>query len=347
MFKTYINDLMRDRRSGIVDTVLKGALYLVSLFYILITFVWDLLYNIGALKTYAVPQKVISVGNITVGGTGKTPFVIYMAHLLRNKGRHVSVLTRGYGNDEWRMLEGNLTPIPVLVGRDRLKSARAAGEKYKSDTVILDDGYQQRRIKKDLNILLIDSLNPFGNKHSVPRGILREPLSSIKYADIVVLTKADAGKDAIADIRKILLNRFRKKRILEASYKPVCFFGVDDGIKYGLDHIKGKKITVFSGIADPGYFKEMLKALDGKILKEYEFCDHASYGEKDISSVVRASEENGSEVIVTTEKDSVKLKAIKARTGLKIIALKVELEITKGMEELVDAVSGLYSSSIG
>jgi len=336
---------MRDRRNGPFDNIIKILLYVVSLVYAFFIRIWEMCYSLGIFKTHKVPLKVVSVGNITVGGTGKTPLVRFMARRLIEKGKRISILIRGYGDDEWRMLKETVLSVPILVGRDRIKTARQAEKLHKPDILLLDDGYQHRRLGRDLNILLIDAADPFGNGHMLPRGILREPLRSIKQADVVVLTKADFGRDNVPVLREMLARRFNKHKILEAKYKPVCFTDIVSRKRYSPDFIRGKKLSVLSGIADPRYFKRILKELGGVLIREFDYRDHSTYTEGDLSSIESKSKESGSEFIITTEKDAVKLNKLNIKNALRILILHVEVEITKDMEELVDTISGLNSSN--
>lgn len=212
--KQYIYSLMRDKRKGLIDLLPKLLLKIASLFYTSIIKIWNFCYETGIFKTHRVKAKVISIGNITLGGTGKTPFTMFLADLLKKQGKRVAVIIRGYGNDEWRLIERNSTSIPVIKGRDRLKSAREAETAHNAEILIMDDGFQHRRLSRDLDILLIDAKETFGNECIFPRGILREPLSAIKRAEVVVLTKADFGKDNIRNLRITLSGDMKKHKAL-------------------------------------------------------------------------------------------------------------------------------------
>ena len=170
-----------------------------SFVYFLIISLRNLLYSIGIFRGFRINAKVISVGNITWGGTGKTPVAAFIADLLARKGHNVSILIRGYGNDESELLPKLASDVPVLVGKDRVKKGLEAIEKNLSDTILLDDGFQHRRLKRDLDIVCIDSVRPFGNGWLIPAGSLREGIGGLKRADIFLIKKADldAGKDKL------------------------------------------------------------------------------------------------------------------------------------------------------
>lgn len=341
--KRYIYGLMKDEKSGIINIIPKSILYITSLFYMGIIKIWDFFYDKGILKAKKIDSKVISIGNITLGGTGKTPFAIFLAGLIKKDGKDVAILIRGYGDDEWRMVKDN--SLPLLVGRDRIKSAKEARRRHNSEILILDDGFQHRRLKRDLDIVLVDSHEAFGNGHFFPRGILREPQDSIKRADLVILTKTDFGKDNIRDLRITLSGDFKKHKTLESVYKPIFFLNLDDGRRLSLDIVQNKKICALSAIANPSYFKYILKGLKCEIIESFDYLDHHDYTEKDLRYIQDNAKRLGCEFIVTTEKDAVKIKRIQRKDlRIQILALHIELEITKGREELIARLDSLYSS---
>jgi tetraacyldisaccharide 4'-kinase len=340
--RKYINSLMRDEENGAFHNVMKCILWIVSIFYGGLILIWDFVYSRGFVKSYKSSFNVISVGNLTVGGTGKTPFVIKLAQKLGEKGPRISVLVRGYGDDEWRLIHESLGNVPVLIGRDRVKSARSLEAAGKVDTLILDDGYQHRALKRNANILLIDAANPFGNGCLFPRGILREPKSAIKYADIIVLTKTDIAKYNVQYLRDMLGMKFGKTNIFDAVHKPVCFFDIIKGGNIGVNTVKNKKICALSGIADSAYFRYIIKHLGGDIIEGINYGDHYSYTAKDLDYIQNKFDSKKCEFIITTEKDWIKLKKLNVKErGLKILVLRVEIEIVNGMEVFLETVSGL------
>ena len=343
--RSYIHSLMKDEKRGFIHILPKLLLYIASLFYILIIKIWNFCYQEGIFKIHKVDAKVISVGNITVGGTGKTPFAIFLAALLKKQGKSAAILIRGYGDDEWRMLEKNAPSVPVIKGRDRLRSAKKTKSIHNSEILILDDGFQHRRLKRDLDIVLIDARQSFGNECIFPRGMLREPLSALKRADIIVLTKADFGIGNIQNLRITLSGVLEKHKALEAVYKPTFFIDLRDGNRLNLKTVQNKKICVLSAIADSAYFKYMLKNLEADLVEAIDYPDHHNYTEGDLMYVEKKALESGCEFIITTEKDAVKLENLQLKTyNLQLLALRIELEITKGMEELVDRLNRLYTS---
>ena len=212
-------DLMTDKRQDPLSCAIKACLLLISYAYGALIALHHFFYKVNLLKSYEAKIPVISVGNITLGGTGKTPFVITLAKKLSQK-TNVGVLIRGYGEDEWKMLEGALggNGAQILVGRDRVKNAKRA--EASAGCLILDDGFQHRRLKRDLDIVLVNCASPFGNEHLFPRGILREPKKSLKRASIIVLTKIDNARGAMTEIEKTLKKLAPGKPIMKAKHKP-------------------------------------------------------------------------------------------------------------------------------
>lgn len=346
MLRNYIYSLMTDKRSGAIADALKIALYAASLAYALAIRVRVLLYRLDIFRANKVPIKIVSVGNITLGGTGKTPFVIWLARLARERlYREVSVLIRGYGWDEQAMLKYSLAEIPVLVGEDRTRLARKAIKLYGSRLAILDDGFQHWELSRDLNIVLIDSRNPFGNGHLFPRGILREPKQAISRADIVVFTKVDK---ALYDIEKIKEELKRVKgslRFMEAKHSPKCVYDIKTKRVYNLGYLELKRVILVSAIGDPGYFEETAKGLKAKIVEHIIFPDHHNYTDDDISKIIKRCDERSFDMVLITDKDAVKFNRMHLSFGnYSMMVLSVEMEILKGEEILIDRLNSLFFS---
>ncbi|MFA6610122.1 MAG: tetraacyldisaccharide 4'-kinase, partial [Candidatus Omnitrophota bacterium] len=286
--RTFIYTLMMDKRKGAIYAPIKFALYLVSLLYGAAIFFRKVFYDVGFFKKESVPMKVISVGNLTLGGTGKTPFVIKLTKLLSQEmKKEVSVLIRGYGWDEAAMLKANLPDHPVLVDENRVKSAHKAIKLYGCNTAVLDDGFQYWELKRDLDIVLISSRNPFGNGKLFPRGILREPVDSIKRADVVIFTKVDKKLYDISALKDELRKVNPKLLFLEASHKPKQMHEIKTKKVHDLAEIKGKKLILLSSIGDPKYFKEMAKGMGATVVAHLIFQDHYDYTKKDIDNITK------------------------------------------------------------
>lgn len=301
----------------------------------------------------SLPRKTICVGNITTGGTGKTPAVIMLARLLLEKGRKIVILSRGYkrksagtvplivsnkekilvnveiSGDEPYLIARNLPGIPVIVCPDRFSSGKNAIEKFNPDIILLDDGFQHCRLFRDLDVVLVDCLNPFGGNKLLPLGFLREPLSAFGRAGVILLTNSkfvDEGK--IGTITSMIKKYNQKTPIIKAGHKPVNLEKILTRETIELAQFKGKEVVALSSIGNPASFEKTLQSLDIKITESMRYPDHYWYSEEDVKKL---SEKYSGRVIVTTEKDAVRLEAKiageKKINMPEIYILKIELEI--------------------
>lgn len=351
-----IHSLMTDKKRGPLFYPFKIALYALSLVYGLGIIARQLLYRFGVFKSHKAPLKIISVGNLTLGGTGKTPFVIRLAGILNDKiGDQTAVLIRGYGWDEQAMLKKKLSDAPILVGENRVKQAHRAVKLYGSTTAILDDGFQYWELKRDLDIVLIDSRNPFGNGRLFPRGILRETKGALERADMVVFTKVDpagtqtlggAGKKPI-DLRNIKeeIKRINPNIVfMETLHSPASIYDVKLRKDADLSFIRGRGVMLLSSIGDPGYFEETVRDLGATVVEHIAFGDHHNYSLGDAALIVKRCNERSFEAILTTEKDAVKLNRMSITFAkIKLLVLCVELVIVSGEELLIDRLHSLYN----
>ena len=348
--------------------IIKFFLFVLSLFYGLGLRILILFYS---LKVYRLNCKVISVGNITWGGTGKTPLVEAIARYLKQEGHKVAILSRGYKRnvtshqtmgDEPYMLWKNLKDVPVIVDENRIRAANRALRDYGVDGVILDDGFQQWRIKKDLEIVAIDANNPFGNRHLLPRGILREPLACLRRADVFVLTKTNLMPDT-KGLRNFLTAINPGAGIFESIHRPLGFYRVDQPAELlDPDLFKGKSVTLISAIADPDSFEDLIIGLGLNIGLSFRFPDHHVYSDADFEDIVKKSQERNIDAIVTTEKDSQRLTPLettkhlnnktKSLTGLtskefsaptKIFVLKIELKLCRDEKEFFNRIHSVFT----
>lgn len=342
----FIYSLMTDKRRGAIWAPFKAALYLLSLVYGLAIFCRKILYGLRIFKARKVPLKVVSVGNLTLGGTGKTPFTITLAGLLEYELRSsTAVLIRGYGWDEQALLKKNLPDTPILVGEDRVKSAHKAIRLYGSQFAVLDDGFQHWEMKRDLDIVLVDSRNPFGNGRLFPRGVLREPKDALKRAHVAVFTKMnkkaadlDAVKDEIKKINGDLI-------FLEASHRPSHIYDSRARRDRELSFVSGKRVVLVSGIGDPAYFEETVKDLGAVVLGHMVFGDHHNFSEKDIESIIKMCGAEAPDFLMTTEKDAVKFARMSYSFGkYTMMTLAIRMDITSGREQLIDRLRGVRIS---
>lgn len=348
--RRFVWALMTDETKSPLAAPLKFILWLCSLVYGLFVRLLAKGYDKKFFTPYRPDPRVISIGNITVGGTGKTPATVAIARELAARKRSPAVLIRGYGADEYRMLQEELPDVPVLVGPDRIKNSKRAFYNFGADTVILDDGFQHYRMDRDLDIVLLDAINPFGNRRLLPRGTLREPIAALKRSDIVIITKADFDPESVSAIYGELETLGKAKEdILEAVYEPLGFRNIyDDARLLGLDAVSGKKICLVSGIANPAYFRRNIVSLGGRIELEFPFMDHHGYREKDFRRIGRDCSFMGIDFTVVTKKDAVKIKrlALSGSLSSPILVFEVGFKITKNKKALDDRLSGLYTGKV-
>jgi len=285
-------------------------------------------YDAGADRTEHLPCPVVSIGNITVGGTGKTPFAILTARGLQARGFRPAILSRGYGGrrsgsgnvvsdgrqiflspaeggDEPALMAASLPGVPVITGRERIISGRLAIDKFAADVLVLDDGFQHRRLARDVDILMIDGQNPFGNRRLLPAGPLREdPRSALDRADIVVKTVVEKlpGNDFTGDS-----SADAPRPVFRAAYEATGVAPGDGGEAIPPKALRDKRVFAFTAIAAPEKFQATLEILGARIIKFLAFPDHYFYKESDVRKMAGDAKSQAAEMIVTTEKDGVKL----------------------------------------
>ncbi len=332
------------KEKPIGERILLFPLYLLSLPYGWAVRARSLFYSLKLLKTKTLPCPVISVGNITVGGTGKTPLVMALARGLMDRGISVAILSRGYkgtqtsepvvsdgknlflspdaSGDEPFLMAQVCKGVPVLVGKDRFANGWVAVRQFGIKALLLDDGYQHLPLHRDLDILLIDSHIGFGDQHLLPRGILREPLSHLRRAHLFLLTKVE-DLETSRFFEKKIHEIHPRSHVFHSHYQPMSL--VDpQGEEEELDSLKGKKILALSGIANPDYFSSLLRKCEMEIFGEAIFPDHHFYQPKDLSFIKEKSK--GVDWIVTTEKDMLKLRTL-GIDHLPIRSLRIEMKI--------------------
>lgn len=343
--REFMLSLMTDKRNSALFAPVKFALYLASLIYGVGLMLRRLLYTIGIFRSEKVPLKIISVGNLTLGGTGKTPFVIRLVSIMDKELRKpVTVLIRGYGWDEQNMLKKKLPDTPILVGSDRVRSAHKAIKLYGSDTAILDDGFQYWELQRNLDIVLIDSGDPFGNGHLFPRGVLREPKNAVKRASVIVFTKVNKKISGLENIKDELLKINPDLVFVESLHRPVGLYDFKARKEYPLDFLKGKRVVLLSSIGDPGHFEETARTLGADVAEHIIYGDHHNYKDDDAGRIVKKCNERKFDFILTTEKDEVKIRRMSLSfASYAIMTLVIDLEITNGKELLVDRLRRLYS----
>lgn len=278
-----------------------------------------------------VNARVISVGNITWGGTGKTPLVLKLAKDLSHYGKKVAILIRGYGKDEVDELRKKLPNIPVLVGRDRVKSAREAIQKHGAEILILDDGFQHLRLHRDLDIVNINSTQPFGPGGLLPLGTLREPLEHLSRAQLFILTKSDIGSKNLHWIHQKIQSVKANAVIFEAVHRPMRIVDPLRNRWISFGEMKGRKIAAISGIADPHSFEKSVENLGAEILFAARFDDHHPYTQKELMLFTKRAKELGAKDVITTEKDFCRLEPVLKKSnplGVDFWVLQIEFQVS-------------------
>lgn len=328
--RAYFYNIVTGKNLTVLGTAIRPLLIALSFVFSSAVAIRLFLYKIGLLRSVKTETPVISVGNITWGGTGKTPLIEMLLRKYRSQDRRPALLTRGYGNDEEKVISGDIPGVEVLSGKNRLLNALSAQRDIKPDIFIMDDGFQHMRIKRDADIVTINATDPFGNGLLIPAGILREPLRALRRADIIVITKSDiAGKAKVSEIKDEIRRAAGDIPVFEAVHEPL-FFYTASGEKLPLEHIKGERICQISGLADNDSFTSMLDRLGAVLASRIFYMDHHKYVRADAAKIAASALKEGVKTAATTEKDWVKLKSIVkgfSPDRLEFIVLKIGLRI--------------------
>ena len=331
--------LVRGQTRGLWAAVQRLGLWALSLPYGLAVRLRNTAYDRGWLRVRRAPVPVVSVGNLTVGGTGKTPCVEYVARYYRNLGRRVAILSRGYGaaggaNDEALLLEENLPDVPHLQGPDRAALAVTAVEELDSEVLVLDDGFQHRRLARDLDLVLIDATIPFGYGHLLPRGLLREPVSGLRRARVAVLSRCDQVDAAErGHLRQRLARIAPAVPLVEARHRPLELVNSDRAVE-PVERLRGRSVAAFCGLGNPDAFRRTLTDLGAVVAAFRTWPDHHAYTRQDVDDLRQwAGALPGIDAVVTTQKDLVKLR-ISALGARPLWAVRIGLEVDRGQEAL-------------
>ena len=330
--KHYLLKVIKGEKNRFLDKIVKFILTILEVVYLVIIKIRKVFYKIGIFKSKKIDIKTISVGNITTGGTGKTPVVEKLASELAKKEKKVGILSRGYhsegdspliisdgskilteinkAGDELYMMASHLSGIPIVKGKDRYKAGELAVSEFDLDMLVVDDSFQHLQLDRDLDIVVIDALTPFGYGHLLPRGILREPLSSLKRSDIVVISRSDqVTEKKIKEIRERVYNYNSEVNIYTSNHCPdkinSLALNSENEIEE-LSELKGKKALALSGIGNPESFVKSLEELDVEVVETAIYPDHYNYDEDDVMDIMMKAELNKVDFIITTEKDAVK-----------------------------------------
>ena len=335
---------MRGKGTSTFWGVILSAL---SVLYGTVVYLRRIFFALHIFKRKKISCPVISVGNLTLGGTGKTPAVIQIAQVLTRNNRQTVVVSRGYGRkddteiivvsdgrsvlvdtqiggDEPVMIGSKLPGIPVVVGRKRYQAAQRALQRFSPDVVVLDDGFQHIQLKRDLDIVLLDAGNPFGNGHLFPAGILREPIHALERAHAVLITKTDNAAD-VAKLKETI-RQHTQSRIFTSRQVPVDLIDYRSSDIKPLAVLRGSRVLALSGIAHPDSFTSLLKSLGADIAASCTYPDHFDYQKSDLAAVYQKAADEKVSMIVATEKDAIRLKKLHADG---VWALRIELIVTE------------------
>jgi tetraacyldisaccharide 4'-kinase len=338
--------LVRGQARGVWPALQRLGLCLASVPYGIAVRLRNAGFDHGWLKCERVEVPVVSVGNLTVGGTGKTPCVEHVADFYRRRDLLVCILSRGYGgaaggNDEARVLEEHLPDVPHLQGADRVRWARAAIEELESEILVLDDGFQHRRLARDLDVVLLDATDPWGGEALLPRGLLREPPSSLRRAHAIVLTRCDqATPEALARLRERVGRLAPGVPVAETTHQPVELLD-SEGTTASLDLLRHVPVAAFCGLGNPEGFRRTLTDLGARVASFRAYPDHHAYTREDVEALAGWARELPPEgVLVTTQKDLVKLR-VPRLGGRQLWALRIRLHFGAGREALEERLAGI------
>jgi tetraacyldisaccharide 4'-kinase len=360
----YARRVMSGRERGARAALLRAAMAAVEPFYGAVTAGRNRLFDVGILRSHRLPRPVVSVGNITTGGTGKTPVVRWLAERLRERGRRVAILSRGYGatpgqlGDEQLMLQRLLNTddaharVTLVANPDRTAAARRIlHERPDIDVFLLDDAFQHRRVQRDFDLVLINATSPFGYGRVLPRGMLREPLRGLRRANAVIITHADHA--AAADLDAIE----RQIRIWNVAAPVYHAAQVHAGIRHGADatlhplgDLRDRNWFAFCAIGDPDTFFRQLQSVGGRAAGRRRFADHHHYTPQDLAALRREAAAAGADVLVTTEKDWAKLEQIPSVNDEHPPVWHVDVRIQffgSGEALLLEQLSGVLKNRAG
>src|SRR5215469_1012203 len=372
--ETFGREVIAEERRGKIAALLRALLFLSSKLYQVLVKIHRWLINVRILRDETLGVQVIAIGNLTWGGTGKTPVVEKFARELRDQGRNVAILSRGYrskppplhkrlldkillredktpprivsdgksllldsetAGDEPYMLASNLKDVVVLVDKDRVKSGRYAIEKYGCDILLLDDGFQYWDLQgRRHDVVLIDRQQPFGNEHLLPRGTLREPPSHLARAHTIFITKCDGDT---RELRERIAGLNSTAAIIECVHQPLYLEDLFTGERMDLEFLRGKKGASLSGIAQPESFEQSLVSLGMELVYSKRFADHHRFSQQEVLNAINRGKKRQAEVIITTQKDAVRFPKLDRR-DLPIYFMRVEIKILSGANDFQDCV---------
>jgi tetraacyldisaccharide 4'-kinase len=348
-FMAIISGRRTDLRAGGARVLLRIA----SLGYGLVVRIRNTLCDWRILRSHRTNAIVLSVGNLTTGGTGKTPLVVWLCRRVREKGFACAILTRGYKtrkgelSDEPALLAAQCADVPVVVNPDRVAGAAEAIGRHGAQVLVMDDGFQHRRLAGALDIIAIDATSPFGFGRVLPAGLLREPISGLRRAHAVVLTRCDqVPEEALSRIEGKIRQANRNLVIARSIHAPIAI-RTAAGMEVPLDQIRGKQVFAFCGIGNPQAFSQTLSRLGARIVGSRAFDDHYRYTPDDLKAVQDQARDRQAALVLTTQKDWTKIaQSVPLEQTPPLAYLAIDLQIASGEESLTALIDRILGGRI-
>ena len=350
---THWRSIVTGETNGLIATAMRGVAACVEPLYAAVVARKNRRFDSGRLKPTDVGVPVISVGNLTVGGTGKTPMVVWLARWFREHGTRVTLISRGYGaksgqpNDEFQEIAAQLPDVPHLQNPDRIAAAREALAREPKQVLILDDAFQHRRIARDFDLVLLDALDPFGAGRLLPRGLLREPVTSLRRAHAVALSRADAVSAARRDeIRRQVAAMAPHALWLELEHRPAALVQHGAASMLPIGSLRGRKVAAFCGIGNPAGFQHTLTACGADVIAMREYPDHFAYPPSEVDSLEKwlVTIAPAAESVVCTHKDLVKIPR-QNLAGKPLLAVQIAAAFHSGQESLEERLAQLLQKA--
>ncbi len=354
-----IKDIMYNHKKDVITLPLRIVLRLLAVVYYAVSFWRNFLYDNRMLKFRYAPCRVISVGNIIIGGTGKTPVVIMTANLIKKAGLSVAVVSRGYkrqskgplvvsdgsgvlvsyleAGDEPHIIASSLTDVPVVVGKNRYEAALLAYERFKPDVIVLDDAMQHRKLYRDVDIITMNGDDPIGSEYLLPRGLLRESQYSIMRAKAIVITRF-CDEHNREKIERVIRYYARNVPIFYSRYAATGLREPGNTVNIGLDAVRGKKVAALSNVANPVSFYHILESHGSDIVCKHAKCDHHRYNAEELEDIEKNSLRAGAEIMVMTAKDERNLPEDYEVKIIKKLVLDIETVIIEDLKEYLDII---------
>jgi len=346
--------LISGQSSGPAAVVSRFLLGVAAQVYSAIIRLRNFAYAKGWLKTYRANAVVISVGNITAGGTGKTPLVIRLCKFLQQRQFRCAVLTRGYKThtqtratrtDEPAILAKSCPDASVIINPNRVEAAKDATDKFGAKVLIMDDGFQHRRLQRDLDIVTIDATCPFGYGKLLPAGLLREPVTALSRADAAVITRCDQASEAVLTRLEGKLKSINPDMLIARSlHAPVCAKS-QDGTEISVEQLKDKNIFAFCGLGNPNAFLNTIKTLGANLAASKIYNDHHHYTDNNIADIHEQAERSKADLILTTQKDWTKIIS-DSKFSTPLVYLVIELKFLTGEDKITRLIENTLAGKI-